>query len=71
MELCKKIKDQIKEFEISVDEKGEDPDKRDYFVSNKKIEDTKWKPEFSLESGITELINHYSTLDEKEFDKNI
>ena len=32
-----------------------DPDKRDYFVSNKKIESFGFKPLYSLEDGIKEL----------------
>ena len=70
LKLCEKIKEQIPEFEINIDENGEDPDKRDYFVSNKKIENTNWLPEYSLESGIKELIQLYSSLDDSEFDKN-
>ena len=38
---------------------GEDPDKRDYIVSNERIEGTGFKPQFSLEQGIGELIKGY------------
>lgn len=38
---------------------GEDPDKRDYIVSNERIERTGYKPEFSLDRGIAELIKGY------------
>ena len=34
-----------------------DPDKRDYFVSNKKIERLGFKPNISIEEGIIELKN--------------
>jgi nucleoside-diphosphate-sugar epimerase len=41
---------------------GEDPDKRDYIVSNEKIEQTGFKPIHSLEMGIRELIKGYKIL---------
>ncbi len=41
---------------------GEDPDKRDYIVSNAKLEATGWTPDVSLEDGIAELIRGYRTL---------
>jgi nucleoside-diphosphate-sugar epimerase len=38
---------------------GEDPDKRDYLVSNEKMEKTGWRPDYTLELGIRELIRGY------------
>ncbi len=61
-ELCNKIKEYLPDFHIYESEIGEDPDKRDYIVSNKKIEATGWKPSFSLDDGIQELIKAYSYL---------
>ena len=46
MELCLKIKDKIKDFNILEAPLAQDPDKRDYIVSNEKIEKTGWKPKF-------------------------
>jgi nucleoside-diphosphate-sugar epimerase len=38
---------------------GEDPDKRDYIVSNERIEATGYKPQVTLDAGIAELIKGY------------
>ncbi|MBN2138010.1 MAG: NAD(P)-dependent oxidoreductase [Sedimentisphaerales bacterium] len=57
--LCEEIKKQVPEFHIVESEIGKDPDKRDYIVSNEKIEATGFKPEFNLQFGISELIKAY------------
>lgn len=62
MELCEKIKNQISDFHIFESDIAEDPDKRDYIVSNDKIEATGWIPKFSIDDGIAELIQAYSFL---------
>lgn len=59
LELCAKIKEQIPDFVYLEAHMGEDPDKRDYIVSNEKIEKTGFKPAFSLKAGIKELIKGY------------
>lgn len=59
LELCVKIKEQVPDFVYLESPVGEDPDKRDYLVSNEKIEKTGFKPIFSLEMGIKELIKGY------------
>ncbi len=58
-QLCIKIQEVIKDFKYVIVPEGEDPDKRDYFVSNKKIESKGFKAEFSLENGISELYKYY------------
>jgi len=66
LELCVKIKDQIPDFYITQSEFNSDPDKRNYIVSNHKIEtlDPKepWIPIHNLEKGIRELIGAYSII---------
>lgn len=59
LELCAKIKEHVPDFVYLESPVGEDPDKRDYIVSNEKIEKTGFKPIFSLEMGIKELIKGY------------
>jgi len=59
LELCAKIKQQVPEFVWLTAPIGEDPDKRDYIVSNEKLEKTGWRPDHTLEMGIAELIKGY------------
>ncbi len=61
-ELCELIKQKISSFYFVEAEFGSDPDKRNYIVSNKKIEDRGFKPQFNLSEGIDELIMGLSTL---------
>ncbi|MBI5641252.1 MAG: SDR family oxidoreductase [Nitrospirae bacterium] len=59
LELCGKIKEQVPDFVYLEAPIGEDPDKRDYIVSNEKIERTGFRPVHSLDMGIRELIKGY------------
>ena len=59
MQLAMKIRKRIKNLKIVKNEVSKDPDKRDYLVSNRKILNTGWKPEHSLDEGIDELIKFY------------
>ena len=61
-ELLEKIQQYIPDFAISYSDFYEDPDKRDYIVSNAKIEKTGWKPQYSLDDGIKELMKTYQVL---------
>jgi nucleoside-diphosphate-sugar epimerase len=67
LELCAKIKEQLPSFVYLESSVGEDPDKRDYIVSNEKIEKTGFKPDFSLERGIKELVKGFSILTDKRY----
>jgi nucleoside-diphosphate-sugar epimerase len=61
-QLCEKIKEHIPNFYIHAAPIGEDPDKRDYLVSNEKIEALGWRPRYSLDDGIKELIKGFQML---------
>ncbi|UCD79750.1 MAG: NAD(P)-dependent oxidoreductase [Desulfobacterales bacterium] len=66
-ELCEKIRQHVPEFFIHSSPIGEDPDKRDYIVSNDKIESMGWKPKYDLDMGIQELIKGYKILKPNRF----
>ncbi|NQT46474.1 MAG: NAD(P)-dependent oxidoreductase [Candidatus Omnitrophica bacterium] len=66
-ELCEEIKKQIPDFYFVESEIGEDPDKRDYIVSNEKIERSGFKPRVSLSAGISELIKGYQSIRKNQF----
>jgi nucleoside-diphosphate-sugar epimerase len=62
LELCAQIRKQVPQFVFLEAPIGEDPDKRDYIVSNAKIEATGFLPRQSLAAGIQELIKGYTIL---------
>jgi nucleoside-diphosphate-sugar epimerase len=66
-QLCEEIKKQVPEFYFVEAKIGQDPDKRDYIVSNEKIEGTGFKPDFSLQMGIAELIKGYQIIKRDQF----
>jgi nucleoside-diphosphate-sugar epimerase len=61
-ELLEKIQTHVKDFAVSYNDYYEDPDKRDYIVSNDKIESTGWRPNMDLDKGIKELIMAYQMI---------
>jgi nucleoside-diphosphate-sugar epimerase len=66
-ELCEAIKAQVPEFHIVESEIGQDPDKRNYIVSNAKIEATGYQPDVHLEKGIAELIRGYQIVRRNQY----
>ena len=64
LELVERIKNFIPDLDIAFSNSFTDPDKRDYIVSNKKIESKGWYPQHSLDDGIQELIKAYDVLHE-------
>lgn len=66
-ELCELIKRHVPDFDVMVSEVGEDPDKRNYIVSNQRIEATGFKTMTSLDHGIEELINGYQVIRRNQY----
>jgi len=62
LELCQQIKRHLPGFVFVESEIGRDPDQRDYLVSNDKIERTGYKPQYSLDDGIRELIKGFAMI---------
>ena len=61
-ELLEKIQTHVKNFAVSYNDYYEDPDKRDYIVSNTKVELTGWSPKWDIDMGINELIMAYQMI---------
>ena len=61
-ELCEFIKKEIPDFCYVEAQLYNDPDQRNYIVSNEKIESTGFRPMTSLSKGIRELIKGYTML---------
>lgn len=62
LELAALIKKHLPNFEFLEAAIGEDPDKRDYIVSNARLASTGFKAEWDLDRGIKELIKGYTIL---------
>jgi nucleoside-diphosphate-sugar epimerase len=61
-ELCERIQVHLPSFVFIESAIGTDPDKRDYIVSNEKIERTGYRTAYSLDDGIRELIKGFAMI---------
>jgi nucleoside-diphosphate-sugar epimerase len=59
-ELCEVIRRHLPNFHFVSAEIGEDPDKRNYIVSNERIEAAGFRPSVSVDEGIEELKKAYT-----------
>ena len=61
-QLCEKIQEHVPKFFVHYAEIGEDPDKRDYIVSNQRLREAGFEARRGLDVGIPELVKAYRTL---------
>ncbi|MDC2963095.1 SDR family oxidoreductase, partial [Prochlorococcus sp. AH-736-K15] len=66
-ELCQLIQKQLPKFVFLISEIGEDIDKRNYIVSNEKIEKAGFTASRSVEQGVKELIKTLPLLKKNQF----
>jgi len=66
-QLAEKIREYVPDLYIHSAKIGKDPDKRDYIVSNEKIESLGWNPDHTLDDGIQELIKGYKIIRPNRF----
>lgn len=62
LELAETIKKYVPNLVIKQDEFKEDFDKRNYIVSNEKLERLGWEPLYNLDYGIKQLIDAYQII---------
>lgn len=67
LSLCEAIQAQVPGFTYVEAPIAKDPDQRDYIVSDDKIRATGFVPEWTLEAGITELLNGYRSISNNRF----
>lgn len=63
LQLAEKIKEYVPDLVIKVDDFAQDADKRNYIVSNAKLEATGWSPDYSIDRGIVELLQSFDVFD--------
>lgn len=62
LELCEIISKYLPAFDYFEAKVGTDPDKRNYLVSNEKIESMGFRPLYSIDDGVKELVKVYSMI---------
>ena len=62
LQLAQKIKEFVPNLTIIEEQFKEDFDKRNYVVSNEKLEKTGWSCDFSVDEGINELLQAYKMI---------
>ena len=67
LQLAEMIQKEITDLAIIIKEGKQDPDRRDYLVSNSKILKTGFKFEYPLKKGIRELILGYAAMKDRRF----
>jgi len=66
-QLCEEIKKIIPHLNVIELDIEKDPDQRNYIVSNKKIENTGYKPIWTIKDGIEELIKGYQMINNRYY----
>jgi nucleoside-diphosphate-sugar epimerase len=61
-ELAELIQDLVPDFYVHFAEIGQDPDKRNYVISNERLRQAGFEAQRSLEQGVQELIKGYSMI---------
>ena len=69
-ELALKVKAHVPNFFLHFAAIGQDPDKRNYIVSNQRLRDAGFEAKYSIDEGIVELVKAYRTLARSPF-KNV
>ena len=67
LDLCKAINKQLPNFTFVEEKIKQDPDQRNYIVSNLKIEKAGFKPRYSIDDGVKELIKGYTMIKNQNF----
>lgn len=66
-ELALKIREHLPELVVQCSEIGQDPDKRNYIVSNQRLREAGFEARRSLDDGIRELLKGYRMLPRSPF----